>query len=271
VVLGFLSVATLALVGGTSPAVAGPVGPTVVAMPDDLHRLVPDETATTSVLANDTVDGVPAMPGNATVTPGEAPDPGLALGGDGLLHVGSTVQPGSYTYAYTVCAEANPTVCATSAAVFSIGAVVTFDPDFGVSGAPGGTTPSVLGGVRLNGLVASADTVTARPGEAPDNGLRMRIDGTITIDPGTPAGTYAYPFIACANVEPFGCPNGAASVAVTAASPGVDPDGELPRTGSRNGGPLASAITLIGLGTLLLTARDRHLARPQPAPRHRRC
>lgn len=272
--LGFLLVATAALVGGVTPAAAGPVAPTVVALPDDLHRLVPEETATISVLDNDIVDGAAATSANATVTPVEAPDPGLLLGGDGILQVGPTVQPGSYSYSYIVCADADPTACATSTIALSIGAVVAIDSSFGVSGSPGGTTPSVLGGVLLNGLPASVETVSVRPGEAPFNalGLRMRVDGTVTIDVDTPPGTYVYPFIACAEIEPFVCPSGAASVTVAGASaaPPAPPGDDLPRTGHSTGAPVALAVTLVGLGILLLIGRDRHLARLQPAPRHRR-
>src|SRR5688572_23568306 len=113
--LSGLLVVTAVLAGGSGAAAAGPVAPTVVAAPDDLHRLVPDETATASVLANDTVDGEPATPATATVTAGDAPDPGLTLGPDGILRVGPTVPPGSYSFPYTVCADADPTACATSA------------------------------------------------------------------------------------------------------------------------------------------------------------
>jgi len=65
-----------------------------------------------------------------------------------------------------------------------------------INGADGGTTTSILASDMLNGEVVDPADITLTAGDILDadgnvaSGLTLNSDGTITVDPGTPAGTY---------------------------------------------------------------------------------
>jgi gliding motility-associated-like protein len=65
-----------------------------------------------------------------------------------------------------------------------------------------GTTPSILLNDTLNGLPIVIGTqpgqVTLTPSNVP-TGLTVNPDGTLTVDPGTPAGTYTFDYTICEN------------------------------------------------------------------------
>lgn len=95
-----------------------------------------------------------------------------------------------------------------TATVTAKATVKAVDDDMGTIPSTGGKTPSVVadnngnGGDKANGQPAVIGTnVTLKPGTLPNppatGGLEMNPDGTITVKPGTPAGTYEYPYEIC--------------------------------------------------------------------------
>ncbi|PAT39261.1 hypothetical protein CK623_10920 [Vandammella animalimorsus] len=114
-----------------------------------------------------------------------------------------------------------------TATVTAKATVKAVDDDMGTIPSTGGKTPSVVadnngnGGDKANGLPAVIDTnVTLTPGALPNppatGGLEMNPDGTITVKPGTPAGTYEYPYEICLlpATTPATCSNAVATVKV---------------------------------------------------------
>ncbi|MEJ2791765.1 MULTISPECIES: isopeptide-forming domain-containing fimbrial protein, partial [unclassified Pseudoxanthomonas] len=109
------------------------------------------------------------------------------------------------------CSEAG-NVCSVTTPVSVIDAVDDTSPS--ISGSTGGTTPSVLVNDTLNSQPVDPSDVTLTPGTSPNPGLTMNPDGTITVAPGTPAGTYTYPYQICEVLNPTNCDSANATVVV---------------------------------------------------------
>ena len=147
-------------VGFSGPSFSGRVQLTfvagvVVAGAPDTGNATAGTAATpiANVLANDTVDGVPATTSNSTltvVTP--ASDAGVVLDtATGAATTTAAVPSGTYTITYQLCNKATPAVCATSTATVTVTAVVPTTGD-GVSKVP---TLSEYGLMMLSGLLAA--------------------------------------------------------------------------------------------------------------------
>ncbi|MCC7445334.1 MAG: hypothetical protein IT263_10955, partial [Saprospiraceae bacterium] len=173
---------------------------------------------TPSVLDNDELNGSPVNPSDVTLTPGTPSDPALSMNPDGTVDVAPGTPAGTYTYPYTICEIANPSNCDDATVTVVVGApeIVANDDNFGgINGADGGTTPSVLDNDELNGSPVNPSDVTLTPGTPSDPALSMNPDGTIEIAPGTPAGTYTYPYTICEIANPSNCDDATVTVVVT--------------------------------------------------------
>ncbi|MGG6461835.1 OmpA family protein [Solilutibacter silvestris] len=185
--------------------------------------------STPSVLANDTLNGQPATTTTVTLKPGTAPattSGGIVMNADGTITVKPGTPAGDYSYPYTICEKLNPTNCATATATVKVTApVIVANPDAApampaVDSTTGGNTPSVIVNDTLNGVALTTGDigtkVTLTPGTSPNPSLSMNPDGTITVKPGAPAGTYVYPYTICDRINPTNCANTTATVVVTA-------------------------------------------------------
>ncbi|MFC5741780.1 DUF7507 domain-containing protein [Dyella tabacisoli] len=94
----------------------------------------------------------------------------------------------------------------------------------GVSGATGGSTGNVvandiLGTVTGPAIGAAKGNVTLNwgsPASSPAaGGLTLNADGTITVKPGTTAGTYKVPYTICDAIRPADCATATATITVT--------------------------------------------------------
>ncbi|MFY7740542.1 MAG: gliding motility-associated C-terminal domain-containing protein [Flavobacterium sp.] len=169
---------------------------------------------TPSVLANDTLNGLPVVPTDVTLTPTSVPA-GLTLNPDGTITVAPGTPNGTYPVVYEICQVANPTVCDTATASVVVAAIdAVDDTPTPINGTPGGSTPSVLANDTLNGLPLVPTDVTLTPTSVPA-GLTLNPDGTITVDPNTPAGTYPVVYTICEIAVPTNCDTATASVVVT--------------------------------------------------------
>ena len=176
-----------------------------------------------SVLANDTFNGLPIVPAAITLTPGASPSPKITMNPDGTITVAAGTPAGTYSYPYTICENLNPLNCSTATVTIVIEAapiVATNDNPASINGASGGSTPTVLANDSLNGAPVVPAAITLTPGSAPTpaaGSITMNLDGTITVAAGTTAGTYSYPYTICENLNSTNCSSAIATVVVTAA------------------------------------------------------
>ncbi|MBA5791904.1 hypothetical protein H3159_03820, partial [Flavobacterium sp. xlx-221] len=175
---------------------------------------------TPSVLTNDTLNGQPVKPSEVNLTPGTSSNPGLTMNPDGTITVAPQTPAGTYTYTYTICEKLNPNNCdtATATVVVTAAKIDAVDDNYGpINGYVGGNTPSVLTNDTLNGQPVKPSEVNLTPGTSSNPGLTMNPDGTITVAPQTPAGTYTYTYTICEKLNPNNCDTATATVVVTAA------------------------------------------------------
>ncbi|NJM82342.1 MAG: hypothetical protein HC844_07475 [Tabrizicola sp.] len=186
-----------------------------------------------TVLGNDTLDGDPVDPADITLTPGTAPTPAsgsITMNPDGTITVAPGTTAGTYTYEYEICEVLNPTNCDTATATVIVDEApidAVDDAPAPVSGVDGATIPTVLGNDTLDGDPVDPADITLTPGTAPtpaSGSITMNPDGTITVAPGTTAGTYTYEYEICEILNPTNCDTATATVVVDASEIIADND-----------------------------------------------
>lgn len=176
---------------------------------------------TTTVLASDTLNGVPITnPALVTVT-ATGSTGGLTLNGSNQIVVPAGLAAGPYTLTYQICDVANPTFCDTVTETVTVSGILAVnDAPVAIPGAAGGATPTVLGNDTLNGVTATPATVTIAPGVAPAPAAgSITMDaatGIIIVVAGTTPGTYLYPYTICEVAQPANCSSAIATVVVGA-------------------------------------------------------
>ncbi|WP_333809764.1 beta strand repeat-containing protein, partial [Flavobacterium sp.] len=160
---------------------------------------------TASVLVNDTINGVVVNPSDVTVSGVTIPS-GFTLNSDGTITIASGTTSGTYTLSYQICEVVNPTNCDTADVTITIANVIdAVDDAYGsINGYTGATTASVLTNDTLNGVQVNPSEITLTPNTVP-TGLTLNANGTITIAPGTPAGTYTVTYTICEVLNPSNC------------------------------------------------------------------
>ena len=187
---------------------------TILANDDDYTPTpVADGQSTASVILNDTLNGNPVVigtnPGQVTLTPTTVPI-GLTLNADGTITVSPNTPSGTYTVTYQICENgANPANC-DPATVIVHNTILANDDDYTPTPvADGQSTASVILNDTLNGnpvvIGTNPGQVTLTPTTVPI-GLTLNADGTITVSPNTPSGTYTVTYQICENgVIPTNC------------------------------------------------------------------
>ncbi len=201
---------------------------------------------TSSVIGNDTLNGTPAVIGadNGQVTLGSVTVPtGLTLNVDGTITVIPNTPSGTYTVVYSICENgAVPANCDTATATVVVSNTIDAVNDTPVTVSTGGTTSSVIGNDTLNGTpaVIGADNGQVTLGSVTvPTGLTLNVDGTITVIPNTPSGTYTVVYSICENgAVPANCDTATATVVV---SNTIDAVNDTPVTVS-TGGTTSSVI-----------------------------
>ncbi|MCD8411103.1 hypothetical protein LNJ00_12615, partial [Tenacibaculum finnmarkense genomovar ulcerans] len=173
-----------------------------------------DGATTTSVLENDTLNGVKVVPSEVTLTAGTAPTPiagSITMNADGSITIAPGTTAGTYDYEYTICENLNPANCKTVISTVEVVAApieAVKDEFTSINGKDGATTTSVLENDTLNGkeIVLTEITLTAGTAPTPIAGsITMNADGNIIVAPGTTAGTYDYEYTICENLNPANC------------------------------------------------------------------
>ncbi|AWH26813.1 Ig-like domain-containing protein [Stenotrophomonas sp. YAU14D1_LEIMI4_1] len=133
--------------------------------------------STTSVLLNDTFNGVAIVPGTTAVTASLLTTvPGYSMAADGVITVAAGTLPAATTLNYQVCENAVPGNCASASAVVAVSPVAVAD-----------TLPATAGTTTVLNVLAN-DTAPQNPvvtvSVAPTNGTTtVNADGSISYTP----------------------------------------------------------------------------------------
>ncbi len=227
-----------------------------------------DGGSTSSVLANDTLGGSAITPGDVTVSL-TSPPTGVTINSTtGVVSVAPGTPAGNHTITYTVCETIEPTNCSSNTLTLTITAadIETNDNTLpGVNGHDGGNAGSVLTGNTLDGdPINPADVTVTTPGGTP-SGITVGSDGSVTVAPGTPAGSHTVSYTVCENLNPANCETGTTTVNVTAA-PIVTTSGALTSVDGRDGGSAGSVLTGDTLSGDPMTPSDVTVTTPNGTP-----
>ncbi|MFC3976607.1 hypothetical protein ACFOUP_09495, partial [Belliella kenyensis] len=179
----------------------------IVANPDDFDSINGRTGGTTaSVLINDTLNGIQVNPADVTLSLVDG-DSELTLNANGTISIAPNTPAGPYELEYRICENLNPSNCSTAIATVTVEAapILANPDDFdSINGRTGGTTASVLINDTLNGAIVNPTDVTLSLVDG-DSELTLNANGTITIAPNTPAGTYELEYRICENLNPSNC------------------------------------------------------------------
>lgn len=212
-------------------------------------------SAIINALTNDSLGGNPPAIADVTltvVTP--ASHPGVTLDPvTGLVSVVSGTPAGTYSIEYRICEKANSANCAAS----MVNVTVSPNPIAAANDAPSPVVgaagdPALINAFlndTLNGSPVDPSDITARvttaatpasPG-APIPALDAST-GTVSVPPGTPAGTYVIGYEICEKADPDNCRNAAITIVVTAASIAAANDSTAAVTSGSGGTALVNVL-----------------------------
>ena len=196
--------ATVTVTVSTIDAVADALGP------------APAGTSAGNVLSNDFVNGTPATPGAVILTQTSG-GPALTIAPDGTVTIAPGTPAGPISGGYQICLVAQPTICdsVTITVTVAAGALIAVDDTLGpVNGATGGTaTGNVLDNDTLNGAPVTPADVTVTPNNTAP--ITIGTDGSVSVAPGTAAGTYTTSYDLCEVVNPGNCDSATVTVTVS--------------------------------------------------------
>ena len=170
------------------------------------------EFLTPSILDNDQIGtriGLTSSDVSIEKTQGQpAPDSHLVMNADGRITVKSGIAIGTYIYYYTIIDKSNNQTSRAKAIIKVVNFVAQQD-EYSILNRKDRpqNTPSVITNDEMDGKkppVIGTD-VTLTPGVPSHPNLHMNPDGTITIAPNTPDGTYTYEYTICRISNPTDC------------------------------------------------------------------
>ena len=164
---------------------------------------------TSSVVPNITLGGVASPSTNSVTITFSGLPAGVTSTTGGRLVVAPNTPAGTHTITYRVCETTNNNNCQTVTSTLVIGTgsltVTPVTPLTVPNGISGGTTSSVLTGVRLNGnVVTNTNSVTISFSGLPA-GVTTNTNGQLVIPAGTPAGTHTITYRVCEKLNPTNC------------------------------------------------------------------
>ncbi|QYS88659.1 SdrD B-like domain-containing protein [Flavobacterium davisii] len=192
----------------------------LIAKDDNLGTIATSATATTaagSVLANnvngaDTLNGVAVTTANTDVTP--VTTGSIRIDVDGNVTIQPSTPSGTYTIPYTICETgATPVNCKTANITVEVkNDLIAKDDNLGTI-ATSATATTAAGSVlanngsgfdTLNGVAVTTANTDVTP--VTTGSIRIDVDGNVTIQPGTPSGTYTIPYTICeTGATPVNC------------------------------------------------------------------
>ncbi|HKL91152.1 MAG TPA: gliding motility-associated C-terminal domain-containing protein, partial [Allomuricauda sp.] len=174
------------------------------------------EIPESNVLLNDTYNGETATLVDVILT--STPTDQLTINEDGSVSVVPGTEPGTYTIDYTICDTADSGNCDMATVTVEVmqGAVNIIDAvDDGYNAGSGG-------GIILDSDVLFNDTLNDGPlslmdiilTSTPTNELTINEDGSVSVNPRTPAGTYTIDYTICEAANPNNCDSATVTVRV---------------------------------------------------------
>jgi hypothetical protein len=178
-----------------------------------------------NVLDNDLLNGAPVIPSEVTITVVNDPMDGVTLDPlTGIVSVDPGTPAGTYNIEYQLCENLNPTNCDDATVTVTVIAPEilanddTYGPFNGYEGTP--NAGNVLDNDLLNGAPVIPSEVTITVVNDPMDGVTLDpLTGIVSVDPGTPAGTYNIEYQLCENLNPTNCDD--ATVTVTVIAPEI--------------------------------------------------
>lgn len=179
-----------------------------------------------NAFANDSLNGSPVIAGSisATVTTPATP----IIGGpvpildtvSGLVDVPVSTPAGTYSIAYRICENNNPTNCANAVitvVVLAPAIAASNDTYSGIrSGIGNANAGNVLTNDTLNGVALTPATVVLKILASPSNpGVVLDpATGQVSVDPSVPAGTYSITYEICERLNPANCAQATVTVTI---------------------------------------------------------
>ena len=205
---------------------------------DDLYKVfAPITTAKVigNILNNDKVGGVTATTATVDITiistAGTGNVPVVKSNGD--VEVPANTPIGQYQITYKICAKGSSVDCATATVTVIVGPKLEAkDDDLGtLGGIAGGTTTKSVFDNDLKGTTPINPSDVNLTWGTPPSGITTNNDGTLTVAPNTPAGTYTVSYTICEKANPTNCSTATATVKVITLDAVNDGTKVLPKTG----------------------------------------
>ena len=213
---------------------------------------------TSSVVPNITLGGVASPSTNSVTISFSGLPAGVTTNTNGQLVIPAGTPATSTLVTYRVCEKLNPTNCQTVTSTLVIGTgsltVTPVTPLTVPNGISGGTTSSVLTGVRLNGnVVTNTNSVTISFSGLPA-GVTTDTQGRIVIPAGTPATSTLVTYKVCEKLNPTNnCHIVTSTLVIGTGSLTVTPVTPLTVPNGANGGTTSSVLTGITLNGTTVT------------------
>ncbi|WP_238934608.1 gliding motility-associated C-terminal domain-containing protein [Aurantibacter crassamenti] len=174
--------------------------------------------------ANDLLNGNPVNDADLSITlTDNGGISGASINANGTVAVPPSTPAGTYTLAYSICENLNPTNCEAANITITVaeGSLVANDDDFNatpVNGKDGGIAGDATTNDLLNGVaVDDADVILSIADNGGMSGVAINNDGSVVVPPNTPAGTYTLVYSICENLNPTNCETASIDVTVNQA------------------------------------------------------
>ncbi len=158
---------------------------------------------TTSVLANDLLNGTFVIPAEVNLSAVTVPA-SFTFNTDGTVTIPAGTPSAVYKITYQICEVANPSNCSQVESDIVVGttSIVAVKDEYGpINGVVGATTLSVLNNDFLNGVIVSPSEINLST-LVNTTVLVLNADGTITIPAGTSAGIYEFKYEIAEKMNP---------------------------------------------------------------------
>jgi gliding motility-associated-like protein len=174
------------------------------------------------------------------------PNGPLTINPEGTVSVAPNTPAGSYTVDYTICEKLNPTNCDTTTVTIVVSApaidAVADTNTTAVNGLTGGDAGiNVMDNDTLNGLPLNPNDVVLT--STPNGPLTINPDGTVSVAPNTPAGSYTVDYTICEKLNPTNCDTTTVTIVVSAPAVVADSSISITKEGmytDNNGDGLAN-------------------------------